>query len=440
MNRCPQCHRTYPDSARFCEHDGRPLEAVPTGSGEVSAADPDATLPVDGLPSGPIGPAPQGRAPTRRLDALPPRPAPATVEWNPSAAHGTGPIHQGTGPLPPQATGPLAPGAYGGPYAPSGPIVPPPKRSRVGPRVAVGLLVVIALALSGVGVYLYVEQEGAAVKEGEIATRFEAALAQGQLVVPEGESAYDWYTRLRTEFPQSPRLASYQSQVLPEIQRRVDGFYDRWMQTSDADDSEWPTIRRLAQWGYEMAPQSGRLRAQHLYADARNAFENGNSAEAETQYRAAIDAWPEWALPYNSLGYLKRTAGNYSEAVNWYQQAAQRKGDWAFPHQNMSVAYTRMNQLDAAERALDRASELRNGLGGAWADLSTRYRDADRFVESRRAARRALSEGGRGVDQSQMNERIFYIDLYLDGYNYYYDYQEFVSAHKDGTLGYEYGY
>ncbi|MEL6611043.1 MAG: hypothetical protein AAFQ53_03015 [Bacteroidota bacterium] len=418
MNRCPQCATTYPDSARFCENDGTPLQAVPPGGASpkaapLPAAETGEVFPTGEMPSGPVA---SGREPTRRLNTLPPRPA---------AAHAGQPD-----------TGPLAPGAYGGPYAPSGPIAPLSQRSRMGPRVVVGVLVVLALVLTGIGGYLFLQTRQAELQESEIATRFETALREGQLVEPEGGSAYDWYNRLRTDFPRSARLASYQGQVLPEIQRRVDGFYDQWMQTSDADDSEWPTIRRLALWGYEMAPQSGRLHAQHLYADARFAFETGDKAEAERQYLAAIDAWPEWALPYNSLGFLKRTNRNYREAINWYQKAAQRKGDWAFPHQNMSVAYTRLNQLDDAERALDRASDLRPGLGGAWADLSTRYRDAERFMESRRAARRALSEGGRGVDQGQMNERIFYIDEYLGGYNYAYTYQEFVSAHKNGTLGY----
>lgn len=309
----------------------------------------------------------------------------------------------------------------------------------------VGLLVVVALAMGGYGGWLFLQNREAEARaadrqrqEGELVALVEAALAGGDLVQPEGESAYDWYTQLRTDFPESSRLADLEARALPQLRDRLDAFYDRWTRTSSAPDSEWPRVRRMGRWASELSPGNGRVRAQHLYADARHAFESGNITSAEERYRAAIEAWPEWALPYNSLGVLMVRRRNYRSAATWYEEAASRDPDWPFPRLNLGGVYANLGRYNDAARTLDLAEEVGGAAAEAWANLSSVCLDDEAYPCALGAARRALDARGDRVDRERMRQRVRYLSSYIDGgYVGVIGYQEFIELVQEAEAGAE---
>ena len=246
---------------------------------------------------------------------------------------------------------------------------------------------------------------------------------------PEGESAYDWYTRLAEDFPASPRLQAVRARTLPDLTSRLDAVYERWTRTSEAPRGEWARTEKMAAWAVAMAPADSRLRAQRLYAGARLAFESGDGDAAEAGYLQAIQAWPDWALAYNSLGVLMADRKRFRAAANWYEEAIARDRNWAFPHLNLGGVYAELERYEDARRSLARAEELgAESAGAGWANLSNACLADEAYRCALDAARSAVSAGGPKFDRDRMGRRVRYLSGYVSGgYEGFIPYQEYIA-------------
>ena len=222
----------------------------------------------------------------------------------------------------------------------------PPKRSG---RVAV-VVGVLVLALVGIAAGAYMLQ-GARQLERQAM----AALSRGDLVTPPRVSAYDYYQRLTDGHPRSAGVTRVADAALGPVIEAMDTFYADWYATSEAQPGAWARIERLGQWASELAPDDPRIRARHVYAQARIAVQREDTEAARQAYREAIEAWPDWALPYNSLGVLEVQAGTPQAAEEQYREATARDPNWVFPLSNLGGALLRQRKYAAAQTALRQA-------------------------------------------------------------------------------------
>lgn len=361
MKTCPACQRTYDDALGFCQADGTPL---------VAAASPSPA------PTPPV---------------LPP-------------------------PIPPALETSGAPAAY----PPPAPPPPTPEYLREAPPSGLSnrtaLFVVGALALLGLlglGGYLLF------VRPPELERKLYLALDQGNLVTPERYSAYELYHQLATDKPGSRALARATERVAPLVRSQTEEGLRAWAERSEATDDDWTRLDRLASWNAELAPQDRQAVAQQHYVRAQKAFRAGQTGTARSAFEEAIAAWPEWNLPYNSMGVTFSKARDYTSAAEWYARAAERSPGWSFPHANLGGAYYNIGRYDAAETALLKAISIDHSRPLPHLTLAGVYEKQGRYSDAIAQMETALQldpDGTSGINVSRVQQRL----SELQAYAYYY--------------------
>ncbi|HEX8385203.1 MAG TPA: tetratricopeptide repeat protein [Rubricoccaceae bacterium] len=365
MTRCPACGRRYGDDARFCALDGTAL--VPVGvsvSGDEGGSEPRV-----------LPPPPASRA-LDDLLAQPGRPGPGS---------------HGLPPVPGSAPG-VDPEWEGDELEPD-----EPSRSRRAWRV--GLAVAIALLLGGaVGAYLLMAPRSLEQEAYD-------AIERGDLVTPARVSAYDFAQRLAERYPKSGAAGRVGAAAFPRLIASMDAFYARFYTTSEASDADWSRTARLAEWATAIAPADAHVRARAEYAAARVAALDGDREGARAGYERAAAAWPEWALPPNSLGVLLAQQGDVEGAEARYREAAALDPAWAFPLANLGGLYLRHARYDDAEDALRRAVAADPERPYPHAMLARAYAGLDRLDEAVASASEALQldpAGATGFDARRL--------------------------------------
>ena len=133
-------------------------------------------------------------------------------------------------------------------------------------------------------------------------------------------NAYDYAQRLALQHPGSGAAERVGQRAFPALIEAADAFYARFYSTSEASDADWERTARLTEWAAAIAPDDPHVRARAAYAQARIAARSGDAAAARAGYTAAAEAWPEWALPPNSLGRLLADARQTSGGRGPYRR------------------------------------------------------------------------------------------------------------------------
>lgn len=275
-------------------------------------------------------------------------------------------------------------------------VPPPPKRSR---RTAmfVGVLV---LALAGIAAGAYVLQGARQLERQAL-----AALSRDDLVTPPRVSAYDYYLRLVEGHPRSAGVTRVADAALGQVIEAMDDFYAEWYATSEAPPGAWTRMERLGQWASELAPEDAHVRARYAYARARIATQNEDLEAAREAYQEAIQTWPDWALPYNSLGVLEAQAENPQAAEEQYRLAMERDPNWVFPQSNLGGLLLRQRKYAAAQTALRQAIVTDPDRAITYvllARASAGREDYDSAVEAAQNALRLDATGASGFDARRL--------------------------------------
>lgn len=371
---CPACGRRYDAGHRFCSADGTPLV-------------PEATAPPAGPPPAPPRPAASGAA-SQALGALLASDRPASLAdryTQPVAA----PVPAAPAPPPPEAPA-------------------PPRRTR---RLAIGLAVVVLLGATAVVAYL---------RFGPSRLEQEAydAIERGDLVTPVRVSAYDYARRLALQRPGSGAAERVGQRAFPHLVAAVDAVFARFYATSEASSAEWDRTARAAAWAAEVAPGDAHVRARAAYAEARLAALSGDAARARAGYEAAAEAWPEWALPPNSLGRVLADARQTAAAEAQYRTATRLDPEWPFPLSNLGTLYLREERYADAADVLARAVRLDPARAFTHALLARALAGQGQYAEAAAEARDALARdpaGAAGFDAAALRRDVGQWDLLAQG-------------------------
>ncbi|HEX8298904.1 MAG TPA: tetratricopeptide repeat protein, partial [Rubricoccaceae bacterium] len=255
-------------------------------------------------------------------------------------------------------------GRYAQPYAAPAPAVPPaaptpalpPEPPTPAPptRKRGRMVVLVAVVLLGAAAVLAYLRFGPSRLEQEAMD----AISRGDLVTPVRVNAYDYAQRLALQRPGSGAAERVGRAAFPHLIQAVDDVYARFYATSDVSRAEWERTSRMTAWAAEIAPDDAHVRARAAYAEARLAALSGDAGRARDGYEAAAEAWPEWALPPNSLGRLLADARRTGDAEAQYRRAARLDPEWPFPLSNLGSLYLREERYDDAADVLGRAVRL----------------------------------------------------------------------------------
>ena len=237
------------------------------------------------------------------------------------------------------------------------------------------------------------------------ARMFRAANA-GQLVVPQGASAFDLYQRLKADGVSPVAKERLNIEVLPKLSDAGEALLKKVYDGADLSESEQEQLIRIFEWASEVSGQNNKLLARRAYAIAYRAEFRKEETETLASLREAFQSDSQWPLPFRDLARLYARAGNYPNAEYFYQQTFQLDPKWALPALELGTLALKHNRPTDAELAFRRAIEADPTLPTPWSQLGSLYELQKRKVEAVAAYKRALELAEQKVSPSFMTDEI----------------------------------
>lgn len=142
-------------------------------------------------------------------------------------------------------------------------------------------------------------------------------------------------------------------------------------------------------------PGAGPGRAQQLLDRGNAAEDAGESAEALSLYRQAVEIAPRFAPAHLNLGIALQHLGDDSAAVRAYQRALELDPDCAAAHFNLGLAHLAALRFEQAEHCLRTALGLRENFPEALVGLAEALEAGGRQIEALDALNKATAQRDR---------------------------------------------
>src|SRR5437879_3196941 len=177
------------------------------------------------------------------------------------------------------------------------PIAELPRPRRLG-FILAGVFVVLVLGLGSAAGYYFWFSSAA------IERKLADAITRGNLVKPEGASAYDYYHELKQGEVNPTTLAHYEDQLVPMLTTGPRKMLDEFVvpANKEPEPAEWQEAARPMTWASEMKPADNALAARAKYIEGRVKFLSGKKDQALDTWKRASDLDKSWAVPANSVG------------------------------------------------------------------------------------------------------------------------------------------
>ncbi len=191
--------------------------------------------------------------------------------------------------------------------------------------------------------------------------KLENAITRGNLIAPSGDSAYDYYYKLKQEGVSASKLETYDRKLLPLLtalpERLMSDLVNK-PENAERPLAEWQDAQKLMAWASEIRPADKSLAAKAEYCRGRVAY-------LQERWDDALQAWTQsssfdssWALPINGVGLIYNNKKDYSTARTYLQQAIRLSPKWAAPYNNMGTSYFMEKNFYEAKGYYEQAKEL----------------------------------------------------------------------------------
>ncbi len=209
-----------------------------------------------------------------------------------------------------------------------------PRTKRLG-FILGGVFAVLVLGLGSAAGYYFWFSSAA------IARKLDDAITRGNLVKPEGASAYDYYHELRQRGVSATILASYEDRLVPILttgpkKMQKDQALDAWKRASDVDKS------------WAVPPNSVGI----IFIERKD-YQTARAYLLDALHRDA-----NWAVPYNNVGTTYFFEKNDDKAESYYRQAVQHAPNWPRPHAWLGDIAMRRKYYDQAAEEYQKVLDL----------------------------------------------------------------------------------
>jgi tetratricopeptide (TPR) repeat protein len=226
---------------------------------------------------------------------------------------------------------------------------------------------------------------------------FISALWDERLVLPAGNSAWDYYTQLRNGLPAplrdqlSERLAiAMGNKAQQTILKYLRGGDIQW--NADIFDEAATLTGRIPQL-FQFSPAVQRdIQSRQIFFTGRALVSSRRYPEAIQQLRRSTDLIPEASHAHNAIGLAYWQQGLLTDAIPPLQQAILLTPQWTYPRNILALVQMELRQYDAARQSFEAAlqvnpedSSLNHGLAqldlqlGRVADAAPRLQRAIDF-------------------------------------------------------------
>jgi Flp pilus assembly protein TadD len=244
--------------------------------------------------------------------------------------------------------------------------------------IVIGAIVIVTLA---VAVLLY-SRAGLAKRDilGEI--------KKGNLVKPEGTSAYDIYLRNAARLSSDDK-ADIANEAIPLLEKRGDEIMAAQKQPAYESEAEMAEAARLYTWSNELRPKAA-YESRKLFSEGRLAFSKKDYIKAMAAYRQSIDLDSSWPLALNGMGRVYVNMNDYYNARQYYSRATQADPRWISPWMNLGVLTLSRKDYSTAEDAMRHVLEIDPQKASAHDLLAQVYEKTDRECDAVREYRLAI--------------------------------------------------
>jgi serine/threonine protein kinase len=244
--------------------------------------------------------------------------------------------------------------------------------------IVIGAIVVVTLA---VAVLLY-SRAGLAKKDilGEI--------KKGNLVKPEGSSAYDIYLKHAARLSSDDR-ADIANEAIPLLEKRGDEIMAAQKQPAYESEAEMAEAARVYSWSNELRPKAA-YESRKLFSEGRLAFSKKDYSKAMAAYKQSIDLDSSWPLALNGMGRVYVNMNDYYNARQYYLRATQADPRWISPWMNLGALTLSRKDYSAAEDAMRHVLEIDPQKASAHDLLAQVYEKTDRGCDAVREYRLAI--------------------------------------------------
>jgi serine/threonine-protein kinase len=221
-----------------------------------------------------------------------------------------------------------------------------PRRRSIAPWLITALLALLAIGSAAGWYWLRPSPKAATLAE----------IQHGNLVKPEGSSAFDLFEKGRDKLSRDEVL-QITALVTQRLEKRGEDIIGSLKNDPSEIDSEWTEATRIYTWLNELKP-GAKYEARKVFAQARVDFLRKDFDKAMTGYKRASELDPKWAAPYNGIGRAYLNLKDKVRARDYYLRATAADAEWLYPWINLAQLSLDLEDYPAAEKYARRALEL----------------------------------------------------------------------------------
>jgi eukaryotic-like serine/threonine-protein kinase len=254
--------------------------------------------------------------------------------------------------------------------------------------IVIGVIVAAALAVA-MGVYL-----GAGSPKRNILSE----IKKGNLVKPEGSSAYDIYLTHAAKLSANDK-AEIANEAIPNLEKRGDEIMAAQKQPAYESEAEMVEGARVYGWLNELRPKAA-YESRKLFSEGRLAFSKKDYDRAMTAYRRSVELDPSLPLALNGLGRVYVNMNDYYNARQYYTRATQSDPRWISPWMNLGALTLSRKDYSVAEDSMRHALEIDPQKASAHDLLAQIYEKTDRWCDAVREYKLALDNASNAANSS----------------------------------------
>ncbi|MGH9832734.1 MAG: protein kinase domain-containing protein, partial [Blastocatellia bacterium] len=182
-------------------------------------------------------------------------------------------------------------------------------------------------------------------------------IRKGNLVKPEGSSAFDLYQKNKSSLSSSD-VTEISNEVTPKLEARGNEIVNNLRQeTTNESEAGWSEAIRTYDWLNELRADKT-YESRKYFSQARLDFLRKDYNKAIAGFRRASELDPSWAMAFNGLARAYLNAKDKYNAKDNYLRATNLDPSWLYPWINLGQLCLDLGNYAEAESALRQAANL----------------------------------------------------------------------------------
>ena len=208
-----------------------------------------------------------------------------------------------------------------------------------------------------------------------------AEVKKGNLVKPQGNSAYDLYLKHKNDGLTQSDVQEITTEVVPQLEKRSDEIIGNVKKDQIESEDDWAEAIRLYRWLNELR-QSKAYQAREQLSIGRLALLKKDYDGALASLQHSLERDSSSALTFNTIGRVYLAKKDRTSAQLYYQRATVAEPGWIWPWINLGAISNDLQDYSTAESALKQAIQLNYQKASPHNLLGQTFESTNRLCEA----------------------------------------------------------